>query len=170
MGQQPNAALRFGLRLIKVYGVSRRLNLLDHSGQQESIELFSGLSKTQCRIVALMASLRHLPAGERLMQAGEEGRELYVIIDGEVEASVERDGGRITLRRQGRGESVGVVGMFGQQRSANVDVVRDARVLRLTQKNMERLASRYPRTAARVFRNLGGNLASLLGDTTRRLG
>ena len=156
-----------GLRVVTLWD-SLTLDLGDNP--QESIELFSGLSKTQCRIVALMASLRHLPAGERLMQAGEEGRELYVIIDGEVEASVERDGGRITLRRQGRGESVGVVGMFGQQRSANVDVVRDARVLRLTQKNMERLASRYPRTAARVFRNLGGNLASLLGDTTRRLG
>jgi CRP-like cAMP-binding protein len=128
------------------------------------------MSKAQCRIVALMASLRHFPAGHRLMQAGEEGKELFVIIDGKVEASVEREGGRVMLRQQGRGESVGVVGIFNQERSANVDVIEDARVLRLTQNNMRRLSQRYPRTAARLFRNLGENLASLLADTTSRLG
>ncbi len=137
---------------------------------QESIQLFEGMSKAQCRIVALMASLRHFPAGHRLMQAGEEGKELFVIIDGKVEASVEREGGRVTLRQQGRGESVGVVGIFNMERSANVDVIEDARVLRLTPSNMQRLSRRYPRTAARLFRNLGENLARLLVDTTNRLG
>jgi hypothetical protein len=156
-----------GLRVVTLWD-TLALDLGDRP--QESIQLFAGLSKAQCRIVALMASLRHFPAGHRLMHAGEEGKELFVIIDGMVEASVERDGGRVILRQQGRGESVGVVGIFKQQRSANVDVIEDARVLRLTQKNMQRLSRRYPRTAARVFRNLGESLAGLLADTTSRLG
>jgi hydrophobe/amphiphile efflux-3 (HAE3) family protein len=156
-----------GLRVVTLWD-TLALDLGDRP--QESIQLFAGLSKAQCRIVALMASLRHFPAGHRLMHAGEEGKELFVIIDGMVEASVERDGGRVMLRQQGRGESVGVVGIFKQQRSANVDVIEDARVLRLTQKNMQRLSRRYPRTAARVFRNLGESLAGLLADTTSRLG
>lgn len=156
-----------GLRVVTLWDT---LTLDLGEDPEETIALFEGLSKAQCRIVALMASLRQLPAGHRLMQAGEEGKELYVIIDGKVEASVDRNGGRFRLREQGRGETVGVVGMFNHPRSANVDVVEDARVLRLTQNNMQRLSRRYPRTAARVFRNLGENLADLLADTTNRLG
>lgn len=155
-----------GLRVVTLWD-TLTLDLGDEP--QESIALFEGLTKAQCRIVALMASLRELPAGHRLMQAGDEGKELYVIIDGKVAASVDREGERVMLREQGRGETVGVVGMFNHQRSANVDVVEDARVLRLTQNNMQRLARRYPRTAATVFRNLGENLAGLLADTTTRL-
>jgi predicted RND superfamily exporter protein len=156
-----------GLRVVTLWDT---LTLDLGEDPEQTISLFEGLSKAQCRIVSLMASLRQLPAGTRLMTAGEEGKELYVIIDGKLEASVDRDGGRFKLRDQGRGETVGVVGMFNYPRSANVDVVEDARVLRLTESNMRRLARRYPRTAARVFRNLGENLAQLLADTTSRLG
>jgi CRP-like cAMP-binding protein len=155
-----------GLRVVTLWD-SLTLDLGDDPAN--TIELFKGLSKTQCRWVALMASMRQLPAGQRLMQAGEQGRELYVIIDGTVEASVDRPEGRLVLRRQGRGDTVGVVGIFNKLRSANVDVIEDARVLRLTQKNMQRLASRYPRTAAQVFRNLGEHVAELLSDTTEKL-
>ena len=155
-----------GLRVVTLWD-SLTLDLGDDPAN--TIELFAGLSKTQCRWVALMASLRQLPAGERLMQAGEQGRELYVIIDGKLEASVERPEGRRVLRQQGRGDTVGVVGIFNKLRSANVDVVEEARVLRLTQSNMQRLARRYPRTAAQVFRNLGEHVAELLSDTTEKL-
>jgi len=155
-----------GLRVVTLWD-SLTLDLGEDPAN--TIELFKGLSKTQCRWVALMASMRQLPAGQRLMQAGEQGRELYVIIDGTVEASVDRPEGRLVLRRQGRGDTVGVVGIFNRLRSANVDVIEDARVLRLTQKNMQRLASRYPRTAAQVFRNLGEHVAELLSDTTEKL-
>ena len=64
---------------------------------------------------------------------------------------------------------IGEIGLFGQKRSADVDVVEDARLLRLTQKNLARLSRRYPRIATQVLRNLSTVLAERLVKTTLRL-
>ncbi len=159
-------ALCSGLRVVTIWDT---LTLdLGHE-PQHSIPLFRGLSKAQARIVALMASLRPIPAGQRLVRAGEMGREMYVIIDGTLVVSVEGDQGRIELNRCSRGDVIGEVGLFNQRRSADVDVVEDAHLLRLTQKNLGHLARRYPRIAAKIFRNLNEILAHRLLKTTERI-
>jgi len=94
-----------------------------------------------------------------------------VIVDGELEISIDTEEGRRVLNTCGRGEVIGEVGFFHHDatRSANVDVTKDARLLRLTENNMRRLSRRYPQTAARVFRNLGEVLAERLTTSTERL-
>jgi hydrophobe/amphiphile efflux-3 (HAE3) family protein len=136
---------------------------------QTSIPLFKGLSKAQARIVALMASIQSVAAGQRLVRAGEMGREMYVIIDGMLLVSVEGEQGRVELNRCTRGDVIGEVGLFYHKRSADVDVIEDARLLRLTQNNLGRLSRRYPRIAARIFRNLNEVLAERLLRTTTRV-
>ena len=64
---------------------------------------------------------------------------------------------------------MGEAGLFHGERSANVDVLEDARLLRITQNNMERLHRRYPKTAARVFWNLNEVVSDHLRRTTSRL-
>jgi hydrophobe/amphiphile efflux-3 (HAE3) family protein len=161
-------ALCTGLRVVTLWD-TLRLDLGDQP--QTTIGMFEGLRMWQCRVVALMASLRPVPAGQRLMYSGEQGRELYVILDGELEISIDTEEGRRVLNTCRRGEVIGEVGFFHHDatRSANVDVTEDARLLRLTEKNMRRLSRRYPQTAARVFRNLGEVLAERLTTSTERL-
>jgi hydrophobe/amphiphile efflux-3 (HAE3) family protein len=160
-------ALCAGLRVVTLWDT---LSLDLGKEPQLTIDMFMGLTKTQCRVVAQMATLRQVNAGQRLMRTGDEGQEVYVIIDGTLEASVERPEGRMLLRTMRRGDVIGEVGLFYRSgRSADIDVVEDSVLLRLTQNNMERLTRRYPRTAARIFRNLGTTLAGRLVDTTRRL-
>jgi hypothetical protein len=159
-------ALCSGLRVVTLWDT---LTLdLGHS-PNTSIPLFKGLSNAQARILALMASLRRVPAGQRLIRMGDEGRELWVIIDGKLRVSVPRGEGEIELGTYTRGEVIGEIGLFGQRRSAHVDVVEDSRLLRLTPGNLARLGRRYPRIATQVLTNLSEVLAERLVKTTSRL-
>jgi len=160
-------ALCGGLRLVTMWD-TLRLDL--GPDPQDSIPLFHGLSNFQCRLAALIATIREVPAGQTLLKAGDPGREMFLVLDGALEVAVHRpDGRRQVINVCRRGDVIGEVGFFHQRRSADVDVVSDARLLRLTQRNMEALTGRYPRIAAKVLRNLGQIMAQRLSNTTDRL-
>ena len=137
---------------------------------QQTIPLFKGLSNFQARIVARMASIREVSAGERIITIGQPGIEMYAVIDGKLQASIEGKSGRVGLDSHTRGDIVGEAGLFFAKRTANVDAVEDTRLLRITQQDLETLRRRYPRIAARVFRNLNEILATRLVHATQRLG
>ena len=159
-------ALCAGLRIVTLWDT---LSLDLGESPQLAIPLFRGLSQAQCRMVALMASLRSVPSGTPLMRVGDQDREMYVIIDGALRAWKAGPEGAIELRTSERGDVVGDVGLFTGERSANVDVAKDARLLRLTPSNLQRLRKRYPKIAATVMKNLNEILARRLWDLTERL-
>jgi hypothetical protein len=160
-------ALCSGLRIVTLWDT---LTLDLGEDPQEAIPLFKGLSKAQCRIVALMASLRAIPAGTPLARMGDEEREMYVIVDGNVRVwKLDDDDHQIELRTCERGDVVGEVAFFSGVRSANMDVAADARLLRFTPNNLQRLRRSYPRIAATVLRNLNEILAQRLSSLTSRL-
>jgi hypothetical protein len=159
-------ALCSGLRIVTLWDT---LTLDLGTDPQVAIPLFKGLSKAQCRIVALMASLRAVPAGTQLMHVGDAEQEMYVIVDGKLRIWKQGETGPIDLRTCARGDVVGEVGLFSGERSANADVAEDARLLRFTPNNLQRLRRRYPRIAATVLRNLNEILAQRLSSLTDRL-
>ncbi len=159
-------ALCAGLRIVTLWDT---LTLDLGANPQDAIPLFRGLRKAECRIVALMASLRSIPAGDPLMRVGETDREMYVIVDGALRVWKEAPTGPIELRTSERGDVIGDVGLFTGERSANVDVAKDARLLRFTPSNLQRLQRRWPRIASTVMRNLNEILARRLSDLTDRL-
>lgn len=139
------------------------------SKPQDTIGLFKGLSTFQARIVARMASIIKVPAGTRIIRYGEVGSEMYVIIDGKVRASIKGQTGRVELGTYGRGNMVGEAGLYSQRRTADVDVIEDARLLSISRQSLERLRGRYPRIASKVLRNLNDVLAQRLARATDRL-
>ena len=134
-----------------------------------SIPLFAGLSPRQARIFALMSHFVSVPAGKRLFGEGDRGREMFVVIDGELVASTSRAGGRVEFSRMRRGEVVGEVALFSERRTADVDVARDARLLQFDDADLLRLGRRYPRIAAQVNRNLNRVLARRVVSTAQAL-
>jgi hypothetical protein len=136
---------------------------------ERAIPLFRGLSKTQARVVALMTQIVTSPAGGRLISAGERADEIFVVLDGELQSWVDRDGRRIELNQHRRGDILGEVGLVRGERSANVTSESPSRLLRLDPKNLSRLERRYPRIAARLHRNLSEVLAGRLVRLTERL-
>ena len=157
-------ALCVGLRVVTLWDT---LSLDLGERPQESIPLLAGLSTARCRIVAQMASLRAVSAGQPLLRSGAEGREMFLVIDGLLEASVDTPMGRVVLGRFARGDLVGEVGFYTRKHSAELVVVEHARLLRLTERSFERLDKRSPRIAAILYRNLSSIMAGRLADTTQ---
>ena len=136
---------------------------------QQSIPLLNGLRNSQARIVALMSKMITVPAGARIITAGDKGEEMYVVIHGRLRTSFEGEKGRIEVAIHSRGDVVGEAGLFYEKRTADVDILEDSRLLCLSQDNLERLSRRYPYIATKVFRNLNRILATRLFTTTHRL-
>jgi predicted RND superfamily exporter protein len=134
-----------------------------------AIPVFHGFSKWQARIVALMTEIVEVKQGERLMQTGQKSDGMYVAIEGRLRSSIERNGAVVPLNRHGRGDVLGEVGLFRGERTANVDCETDCRLLRFDQENLSRLQRRYPRTAAKLMRNLSEVLADRLKAATARV-
>jgi hydrophobe/amphiphile efflux-3 (HAE3) family protein len=159
-------ALCSGLRIVTIWDT---LTLDLGEDPQNAIPLFKGLSKAQCRIVALMASLRSVSKGTELMHVGDHEQEMYVIVDGRLRIWKDGEDGPIDLRSCARGDVVGEVGLFSGERSANVEVAEDARLLRFTPNNLQRLSRHRPKIASTVLRNLNEILAQRLSSLTDRL-
>ena len=136
---------------------------------QKAIPVFHDFSKWQARVVALMTEIVEKNQGERLIQTGQKSDGMYVAIEGELRSSVERGGKVVPLNRHGRGDVVGEVGLLRGERTANVDCETDCRLLRFDQANLARLQRRYPRTAAKLMRNLSEILADRLKAATARV-
>jgi predicted RND superfamily exporter protein len=137
---------------------------------QESIPVLRGLSTAQARIAALMTSFRTFPAGAPVFRVGEPGKELFVVLEGELLVSLQGSRAEpIELARCKRGDVVGEVALYYGKRTADVDAVTDTRVLRLTRKNLQRLRRRYPRIAAQVSWNLSEILADRVASVTTRV-
>jgi hypothetical protein len=136
---------------------------------QETIPLFKGLSGFQARIVSRMARMREVGSGERIIEVGQPGDEMFTVVGGRLQVSIEGGNGRIQLATLSRGDTFGEAGLFSVARTADVDVLEDARLVCITRENLETLRRRYPRIAARVFSNLNQILSERLARTTDRL-
>jgi len=136
---------------------------------QHTIPLMNGLTLREARIFALLSRIEKYQAHQRVIKEGDWARDMYVIVDGELQAWVDRDGDRLELSTMGRGAVLGEAGFFGQRRTANVDALSASRLLRFGSEELERLRKRYPRIAATVFRNLNRIQAERLARTTAML-
>ncbi|WP_245586243.1 MMPL family transporter [Solimonas soli] len=159
-------ALGSKLRIVTMWDILR-LDLGE--SPQYTIPLLSGLSLRQARVFALLSSLEKHPAGTRLIREGDLARDIYVVVDGQLEVWVERHGEHKRLSTLTRGAVIGEAGYFGQRRTANVDTLSAVRVLRFDSQDLERLRLRYPRIAALVLRNLNRIQAERLARATAML-
>jgi hypothetical protein len=159
-------ALCSGVRIVTLWDVLR-LDLGE--APHREIPLFEDLSLRQTRIFALMSDIRRLKQGERLVTEGDAGNDMFVIVDGQLRAFVERDGSEVELSIMPRGSVVGEVAYFAAKRTANVDANTDALLIRFDSEDLERLRRRYPKIAAAVFRNLNRVQAERLVRTTEKV-
>ncbi len=140
--------------LVRIVTIWDMLRLDLGQSPQHTIPLLSGLSLRQARTFALLSNLEAVGPGTRLITEGDYARNIYVVVDGQLQAWVERDGEKKLLSSMGRGAVMGEAGYFGQRRTANVDALSETRLLRFDSQDLERLRVRHPRIAATVFRNL----------------
>jgi hypothetical protein len=131
-----------------------------------TIPLLSGLRPAQARIVVLMGELRRFPPGAAIVSSGEQGDEMYVIVNGATDVWVGNGADRRKVAELRRGDVFGEMALVRkEERSADVVAREAVEVLAVDQRFLQRIQRRYPRIAARVFLNL----TRILSDRVQRM-
>lgn len=116
------------------------------------VELLEGLQPEDLRILLECSSERELAPGTLLMSEGEQGNEMYVILDGAFEVSVREGNVEELVARRGPGDVVGELALLGRRvRTASVRAVSAARVLAVSREAFDRLLA-SPGVAAAIYR------------------
>jgi hypothetical protein len=131
-----------------------------------TIPLFAGLRPAQARVVVLMGEVKRYEPGETIVRQGEQGEEMYVILQGKTEAWVHNEQTRKCVNEMRRGDVFGEMGLVRHtERSADVVAAESVEVLALNERFLARIQRRYPRIASRVFLNL----TRILSDRLERM-
>lgn len=141
-----------------------------HPDRLRDAPLFKGLSEWEMRKVVLFGQPRSVPAGETIIQKGDAGRELYMIVSGRVRVFDGQGDRERTLATLEAGAIFGEIAMVsGGVRTANVVADTPAELISLDFDTFDRLRRRFPFTGAKLYRNLAHILSERLRDTTARL-
>jgi predicted RND superfamily exporter protein len=132
-----------------------------------TIPLFAGLRPSQARVVVLMGDMKRFRPGEAIVNQGDPGDAMYVVLNGEAKVVINSNGDRRELAHLKRGDVFGEMALV-RHNERTADVIAsgdDVEVLRVDQTFLQRIQRRYPRIASRVFLNL----TRILSDRLERM-
>lgn len=119
------------------------------------VAFFDGLTAQQLTQVARLADETEVEAGRSLARAGDTGRELFIIVDGE--ALVRPARGRAI--RLGRGDFFGEMSLIdGAPRSATVEATTPMRLLVVGQREFWQLLAAAPAISRRIMHAMAERL------------
>jgi HEAT repeat protein len=128
------------------------------------VPLFSNMATSELTQVASVAREVTYPAGSRIIQQGEHGDHMFLIVDGEV--SIQR--GETPLKTLGPRDFFGEMSIIdGEARSASATAVTDCLLLRIDREDFQELLATYHSAAVSVVRALSQRLRDVLPDLER---
>jgi hypothetical protein len=126
-----------------------RFSTLGDLDEDETVRMLGKSNIIQCR------------AGDRVLKKGGVARNLFVVLDGNLEA---RDGDRL-LRVMSAGDTFGEIAfLLEQPRSADVYAATDARILSLSESTLRELIAKEPTVAGKLLLNISKILAMRLAS------
>ena len=118
--------------------------------------LFAQCTKTDLIDVAISADEREAPAGDRLTEEGQRGREFFLLVEGEVAV---RRGDR-KLADLGPGDWFGEIAILTYKpRTATVTATSAVRLLVISDRVFRQVVETRPRIALNVLRSVAERLA-----------
>lgn len=135
------------------------------------VPFFSTFEEGELAALSGAAVVARFPAGETILREGGTGGRLFIIEDGEVEASIADDDGRhVVLSRIGPGEFFGELSAFdGGATSATITAVSPVSAVLLKQETLVQLLLDRPRMAQEVIRALVRRVRHTDGLLRRRV-
>jgi predicted RND superfamily exporter protein len=162
--------LLYYIRLVTIWDV---LSVQLQSTLIDKCELFINMRPFEVRKLIAMSRRMIYEEGEQIVEYGEVGDEVFVILSGSVRV-------RVPLRREGEegkyrhaanlgiGTVFGEIAFLGQiQRTADVFAEGKTEVLSLQTDAIRRFSRFLPRTATKLYFNLSRILAKRLGGTVK---
>jgi hypothetical protein len=123
------------------------------------IPLLDDLDGDEKEYLVLSAAHRDARAGEAILRQGEDGTEMFLIIDGAVEVTESPRGQRRVLTTLGAGQLFGEAAfLMRTPRSADVTAITDTQLVVLDTGAFDRLSEQHPAVALKVLRNLSRTL------------
>ncbi len=124
----------------------------------KSVSLFSGMGRRELEAVARLMDDVEVPAGKVLMQQGETGQEMFVIVSGRV--SVERNGTKITER--GPGSALGEISLLSEgPRTATVTALERSTLLYAGHREFHSLMDQHPSVRLCILDGLAAKIRLL---------
>ena len=111
-----------------------------------STPIFNSLGKKELRGLEDMANLHLFSANQPILNEGDSGRSIYIILDGKVKVfTKDNDGNEFELATLVPNHFFGEMGLLtGQPRSGSVTTLEESLLAEINYNNMRRLMFRYP--------------------------
>lgn len=153
-GTDAREALSVQARLERIWD---RTTLDDRAKMVGELPIFSRLRRRQLRQIAKLADFVEIERGDFVVQAGEPGDALYLILDGRAKV-VGKPRGR-ALRA---GDVFGEMALLdGQPRSATIAAMTDLHAMRLRRGPFMKVLAKEPRMALAIMEELAGRVRRL---------
>ena len=120
------------------------------------VPLFSRLSKSELKDLAMLADEIDLRDGKEMTRQGAAGREFFVLLEGT--ADVRKNGRKINSR--GPGDFFGEIALVSREpRTATVTATSPVRTLVITDRSFRRLLDESPQVKTKVMEAMATRLA-----------
>ncbi len=124
----------------------------------QAVPLFEGCSKTELKRIASLAEELRLPAGKQLIRQGAVGRELFLLLEGEVQVS--RNGKEVAVL--GPGAFFGELSLLAREpRDADVATLSPCVVLVIGQREFAGLLGEAPSLASGLLEGMARRLRQM---------
>ena len=151
------------LASIKLITLWDMLDLNLRTKVRNSCPLFKDMSLWQIKKLILQSEIKTLEAGETLFREGETGQEMYIILDGAVEAWGTENGTFRALSQLGEGDMFGETALMEKKsRTVSIVTLEKTDFLVLRWDSVLRIKQQFPRIATRLFFNLSHILGTRL--------
>lgn len=134
--------------------------------------LFRNMKRWHIKKVVLLGRMLTAKAGDALVQYGDHGCSMFLLLEGCVTIEVKdaQTGELLLIDSLNPGEVFGELSLIEPgPRTANVHAIGDTLCLELDRSYLERIRRIYPSIAAHLYRNLSQILGKRLKDTTQKL-
>ncbi|MCO4781422.1 MAG: cyclic nucleotide-binding domain-containing protein [Candidatus Cloacimonetes bacterium] len=121
----------------------------------KSVSLFQSLSARDRLLIAMICSDEQLEADEILCEEGEEGDELYLLLEGKISVGKEQNGSWIELAQIDENSCVGETSLFlDQPRNATLKTKVPSHILYLSKVMLHELIQEYPQISIGIIQEL----------------
>ncbi len=148
------------------------LNLRVEKDALAKSKAFAGMRSTQIKTIVLLGRMIEKEGGQPIVRAGEHGKSLFIVLDGEARISVQDQNAPkdFEVARLGAGDVFGEMALVEPgPRTAGVEAVNSLRCIEIDWEGLERIRRIYPRIAGKLFLNLSRILGQRLKTTDEML-
>src|SRR5919107_352443 len=125
------------------------------------VPLLADLTEEDLQRLYEMAETVSVPAGQQVLQEGDPGDSLFVVLDGELEVTKRHGSQEVLLASYKAGQFFGEMALLEQApRSASVRTLRESRLLLISQAAFQTLLSCSPSAPFKILRTVTSRLRS----------